>query len=228
MCSDKVVLQLENINKVFEAGTPRANQVLHEVNEQLVQGELVAMMGPSGSGKSTLLNIMGLLDTPSSGELFIKGQATTQLDDAGRTALRSQHLGFVFQFHHLVGAFNVLENVLMPLLCRLVKPTKDELEYAAYFVSRLAIADWPQRSATELSGGQPQGLAIARALVTKPALLLADEPTGNLDTKTADEVFQLFEQFNAETGCATLIVTHDARLSARCERVIHLLDGRVV
>lgn len=228
MCNPEVVLRLDNINKVFDAGTPRANQVLFDVSEQLLAGELAAMMGPSGSGKSTLLNLMGLLDTPTSGELYIKGRATATLDDRGRTALRAQHIGFVFQFHHLIGAFNVLDNVLMPITLRQGKATASQRDYARYLLARVGLEHLQQRSAKALSGGQQQRVAIARALVSKPALLLADEPTGNLDTHTADEVFQLFEQFNQETGSATLIVTHDPRLSARCERVINLLDGRVV
>lgn len=228
MSNGQEILRLAAINKIFDAGTPRANQVLHDVDERLVAGELAAMVGPSGSGKSTLLNLMGLLDTPTSGELYIQGQPTATLDDAGRTALRAQHIGFVFQFHHLIGAFNVLDNVLMPIMLRQGKPHSQQRDYARYLLARVGLEPLQQRSAKALSGGQQQRVAIARALVTKPALLLADEPTGNLDTHTAEEVFQLFEQFNAETGCATLIVTHDPRLSARCERVISLLDGRVV
>lgn len=227
MSNREVVLRLEGIGKTFDPDTARANRVLSGINEQLLAGELAAMMGPSGSGKSTLLNIMGLLDTPSEGELYIKGKATSALDDKQRTGLRSQHLGFVFQFHHLIGAFDVLDNVLMPLMLRQGKPTKNELDYARYLLDRVGLQGLEKRPAKALSGGQQQRVAIARALVTQPALLLADEPTGNLDTHTADDVFELFEQFNRETGCATLIVTHDPRLSERCQRVIRLLDGRV-
>lgn len=223
-----VVLQLEKINKVFEPDTNRAVHVLHDISLQLRRGELAALIGPSGSGKSTLLNLMGLLDTPSSGELLIQQQHTSELDDAGRTRLRAHHIGFVFQFHHLIGAFNVLDNVLMPLMLQQGKPEAQQLEYARYLLDAVGLSDMEQRSAKALSGGQQQRVAIARALVSKPALLLADEPTGNLDTQTAQEVFALFEQFNQETGCATLIVTHDPRLSARCPRTIELLDGKIV
>lgn len=224
----EVVLRLQDVNKVFEPDTPRAVHVLHDISLELHAGELTALIGPSGSGKSTLLNLMGLLDTPSSGELWIDGQATARLDDAGRTRLRAHHIGFVFQFHHLIGAFSVLDNVLMPLMLQQGKPATAQLDYARHLLDAVGLPNMEQRSAKALSGGQQQRVAIARALVGKPALLLADEPTGNLDTQTAEEVFALFEQFNRDTGCATLIVTHDPRLSARCPRVVELLDGRIV
>ena len=223
-----VVLRLQAVNKVFEPDTARAVHVLHDIDLELRTGELTALIGPSGSGKSTLLNLMGLLDTPSSGELWIQDQATIRLDDAGRTRLRAHHIGFVFQFHHLIGAFSVLDNVLKPLMLQQGKPSREQLEYARHLLGAVGLGKMEQRSAKALSGGQQQRVAIARALVSRPALLLADEPTGNLDTQTAEEVFALFEQFNKETGCATLIVTHDPRLSARCPRVIELLDGRLV
>lgn len=222
------VLRLSQLGKTFEPDTPRAAQVLRNISLELRSGELCALIGPSGSGKSTLLNLMGLLDTPTTGELWIDGQATGGLDDAGRTALRAHHIGFVFQFHHLIGAFNVLDNVLMPLMLQQGKPSSEQLEFARYLLDAVGLADMEQRSAKALSGGQQQRVAIARAMVNKPSLLLADEPTGNLDTQTAEEVFALFEQFNRDTGCATLIVTHDPRLSARCPRVIELLDGRLL
>lgn len=222
------VLRLSQLGKTFEPDTPRAAQVLRDISLELRSGELCALIGPSGSGKSTLLNLMGLLDTPTTGELWIDGQATGGLDDAGRTALRAHHIGFVFQFHHLIGAFNVLDNVLMPLMLQQGKPSSEQLEFARYLLDAVGLAEMEQRSAKALSGGQQQRVAIARAMVNKPSLLLADEPTGNLDTQTAEEVFALFEQFNRDTGCATLIVTHDPRLSARCPRVIELLDGRLL
>ena len=221
------VLRLERLGKIFESGTPRAVEVLHDISFALQSGELVSLVGPSGSGKSTLLNLMGLLDTPSSGELFIRGKATSRLDDAERTALRSHHIGFVFQFHHLIGAFNVLDNVLMPLMLQQGRPTAEQLDFARYLLAAVGLEQLAGRSAKALSGGQQQRVAIARAMINRPALLLADEPTGNLDTQTAGEVFGLFEQFNRDTGCATLIVTHDPQLSARCPRTIELLDGRL-
>lgn len=223
-----VVLKLQAVNKIFARNTPRAVHVLHDVCLQLHHGEMVALVGPSGSGKSTLLNLMGLLDTPSIGELWIEQNATAQLDDAGRTRLRARHIGFVFQFHHLIGAFSVLDNVLMPLMLQHGKPQPQQLEYARHLLDAVGLHNMEQRSAKVLSGGQQQRVAIARALVSRPALLLADEPTGNLDTQTAEDVFALLERFNRETGCATLVVTHDPRLSARCPRIIEMLDGRIV
>lgn len=221
------VIRLQHLGKIFEPGTARAAQVLQNISLELRAGELCALVGPSGSGKSTLLNLMGLLDTPSSGELLIRGQPTRTLTDAGRTALRAHHIGFVFQFHHLIGAFNVLDNVLMPLMLQQGRPGKQQLEFARYLLNAVGLAGMEQRSAKALSGGQQQRVAIARAMINQPTLLLADEPTGNLDTRTAEEVFTLFEQFNRDIGCATLIVTHDPRLSARCPRTIELLDGRL-
>jgi len=223
-----IVLQLENINKIFNANTPLANHVLHDVSLQVSRGELVALVGTSGSGKSTLLNVMGLLDVYSSGELYIQGKLTRGLNEQQRTQLRSESIGFVFQFHHLISAFNALDNVLMPLMLRFGKPNKEQIEYAKYLLNEVGLTNYINTPTNRLSGGQQQRVAIARALVTRPALILADEPTGNLDTQTADEIFSLFERFNIEHQCAIIIVTHDPRLSARCPRTIRLTDGRIV
>lgn len=224
----QVVLQLDKLNKIFNAGTPLENHVLHDISLQVRRGELVALVGTSGSGKSTLLNLMGLLDVSSSGELRIQGHLTQGLSEQQRTQLRSESIGFVFQFHHLISAFSVLDNVLMPLMLRYGKPSAEQVEYAKYLLGEMGLAKFTQQSTSLISGGQQQRVAIARSLVTRPALILADEPTGNLDTQTADEVFSLFERFNIEHQCAIVIVTHDPRLSARCPRTIRLTDGRVV
>lgn len=224
----QVVLQLDALNKIFNAGTPLENHVLHDISLQVSRGELVALVGTSGSGKSTLLNVMGLLDVASSGELRIQGHLVQGLTEQQRTQLRSESIGFVFQFHHLISAFSVLDNVLMPLMLRYGKPSKEQTDYATYLLGEVGLADFIQQSTNRLSGGQQQRVAIARSLVTRPALVLADEPTGNLDTQTADEVFSLFERFNVEHQCAIVIVTHDPRLSARCPRTLRLTDGRIV
>ena len=224
----QVVLQLDKLNKIFNAGTPLENHVLHDISLQVRRGELVALVGTSGSGKSTLLNLMGLLDVSSSGELRIQGHLTQGLSEQQRTQLRSESIGFVFQFHHLISAFSVLDNVLMPLMLRYGKPSVEQVEYAEYLLGEMGLAKFSRQSTNLISGGQQQRVAIARSLVTRPALVLADEPTGNLDTQTADEVFSLFERFNIEHQCAIVIVTHDPRLSARCPRTIRLTDGRVV
>ncbi|MCM2319133.1 MAG: ABC transporter ATP-binding protein [Pseudomonas sp.] len=222
------VLRLERLRKTYNPGTPLELEVLHALDLRLVRGELAALIGPSGSGKSTLLNVIGLLDSPSAGELYLLRQPTRAMDDEQRTHLRNQAIGFVFQFHHLIPAFSVLDNVLMPLMIRHGKPTPTDIERARELLDAVGLADFAQKKANQISGGQQQRVAIARALVTQPALLLADEPTGNLDTKTAEGVFELFRRFNREFGCAVLVVTHDPRLSASCARTIQLVDGSIV
>lgn len=222
-----VVLRLQHVNKVFEQNTPRAVHVLHDIDLELRAGELTALIGPSGSGKSTLLNLMGLLDTPSSGELWVDGQATAQLDDAGRTRLRAHHIGFVFQFHHLIGAFNVLDNVLMPLMLQQGKPTSEQLEYALYLLNAVGLGNMERRSAKALSGGQQQRVAIARALTTKPPIILADEPTGNLDSKNGEQVIGILRELHSE-GSTVILITHDSTIARMADRVIRLLDGRIV
>lgn len=224
------VLRLQQVDKTFNAGTPLASQVLHDINLRLCRGELAALIGPSGSGKSTLLNIIGLLDTPSSGELYLLGQPTrdSDSDDATRTALRNQAIGFVFQFHHLISAFSVLENVLMPLMIRHGKPSRAERQLALELLAEVGLADLAERRPTQISGGQQQRVAIARALVTRPPLLLADEPTGNLDSRSAQGIFELFRRVNQQLGCAILVVTHDQQLANSCQRIIQLSDGHIV
>ena len=222
------VLRLQQVDKTFNAGTPLASQVLHDINLRLCRGELAALIGPSGSGKSTLLNLIGLLDTPSSGELYLLGQPTRDSDDATRTQLRNQAIGFVFQFHHLISAFSVLENVLMPLMIRHGKPSRAERQLALELLAEVGLADLAERRPTQISGGQQQRVAIARALVTRPPLLLADEPTGNLDSRSAQGIFELFRRVNQQLGCAILVVTHDQQLANSCQRIIQLSDGHIV
>jgi len=222
------VLRLDGLRKSYNVGKPNEVEVLHGIDLTLGAHDFAALVGPSGSGKSTLLNMLGLLDTPTSGELFLSGHATRHMDDASRTALRGGHIGFVFQFHHLIQAFNSIENVLMPLMLTKGKPSQEDRDNAMSLLDQVGLAKYANVKPGELSGGQQQRVAIARALVARPTLLLADEPTGNLDTRTADEVFQLFRRFNQEFHCAVLIVTHDPRLSASCDRTITLVDGHIV
>ena len=222
------VLRLEQIGKTFDQGTPRENTVLHEIDLRLGRGELTALIGPSGSGKSTLLNLIGLLDVPTTGELYLLGQPTRDSDDATRTRLRNQALGFVFQFHHLISAFSVLENVLMPLIIRSGKPSAADTELALSLLAEVGLEKLANSKPTEISGGQQQRVAIARALITRPPLLVADEPTGNLDTRTAESVFDLFRSINSQFGCSILVVTHDPQLAASCPRTVQLVDGRIV
>ncbi|RJG00421.1 ABC transporter ATP-binding protein [Noviherbaspirillum sedimenti] len=222
------VLRLEQLRKSYNVGKPTETEVLHGIDLSIGRSDFAALVGPSGSGKSTLLNLLGLLDQPTSGELYFLDQPTRAMDDAARTALRGSSIGFVFQFHHLIQAFSAIDNVMMPLMLAHGKPDADTRERARSLLAEVGLEQFADKKPGDLSGGQQQRVAIARALITRPALLLADEPTGNLDTKTAASVFELFRQFNRQYGCAVLVVTHDPRLSATCDRTITLVDGRIV
>ncbi|HEY4530735.1 MAG TPA: ABC transporter ATP-binding protein [Luteimonas sp.] len=228
MAEASEVLRLDGLRKSYNIGQPNEVEVLHGIDLRLDGADFAALVGPSGSGKSTLLNLIGLLDSPTDGELYLDGQPTRDMDDEGRTALRGRHIGFVFQFHHLIGAFTALENVLMPWMVAHGRPTPEIRDTACGLLADVGLEKYTDRRPDQLSGGQQQRVAIARALVTKPSLLLADEPTGNLDTKTAADVFGLLRRFNEQFGCAVLVVTHDPRLSERCDRTITLVDGEIV
>ena len=221
------VLRLDDLRKSYNVGKPTEVEVLHGLDLRLQRSDFAALVGASGSGKSTLLNLVGLLDQPTGGELFLLGKPTTDMGDDGRTALRRNAIGFVFQFHHLIQAFTALENVLMPLIVASGKPTLDQLERGRGLLAEVGLAGLENRRPDQLSGGQQQRVAVARALVTQPALLLADEPTGNLDSQSAAEVFALFRKFNSDFGCAVLLVTHDPRLSEQCDRTVTLADGNI-
>jgi lipoprotein-releasing system ATP-binding protein len=222
------VLRLQGLRKSYNIGRPTEAEVLHGIDLAIGRHDFAALIGPSGSGKSTLLNLLGLLDSPTAGELYLLGQPTREMDDAQRTRMRASALGFVFQFHHLMPAFTVIENVLMPLMVAHGRPSQESIGRARALLEEVGLGQYAGKKPNELSGGQQQRVAIARALVTRPALLLADEPTGNLDTRTAADVFGLFRRFNRDFGCAVLVVTHDPRLSATCDRTITLVDGLIV
>jgi lipoprotein-releasing system ATP-binding protein len=222
------VLRLEGITKTYGIGTPAATEVLHGVDLTLVRGEFVALVGPSGSGKSTLLNIVGLLDRPTSGKLFIEGHDTSTLDDDALTRLRGRSIGFIFQYHYLISAFTALENVMMPELLERGSPDQAMREHALQLLGQVGLAEWRDHLATNMSGGQQQRVAIARALALNPPLVLADEPTGNLDTRTADAVFELMRRVSAEKRTTFLFVTHNTALAQRCDRIVELVDGRIV
>ena len=228
MAEPREVLRLEGLRKSYNIGQPNEVEVLHGIDLRVDSADFAALVGPSGSGKSTLLNLIGLLDSPTAGELHLLGQPTRTMDDEARTALRGRHIGFVFQFHHLINAFTALENVLMPWMVANGRPDRAITDTARGLLADVGLDKFTDRRPDQLSGGQQQRVAIARALVTKPALLLADEPTGNLDTKTAGEVFELLRRFNEEFGCAVLVVTHDPRLSDTCDRTVTLVDGCIV
>ena len=228
MPEPREVLRLDGLRKSYNVGRPNEAEVLHGLDLRLDAADFAALVGPSGSGKSTLLNLIGLLDSPTGGELYLLGQPTRAMDDEARTALRGRSIGFVFQFHHLITAFTALENVLMPTMVAHGKPDRAIVDLARSLLADVGLEKFADTPPDQLSGGQQQRIAIARALVTRPALLLADEPTGNLDTKTAADVFALLRRFNAEYGCAVLVVTHDPRLSETCDRTISLVDGKIV
>ena len=221
------IIELRGIRKVYNAGTPIATEVLHGIDLSLAAGEFAALIGPSGSGKSTLLNIIGLLEPASAGSYRLAGRPTGELDDAALTAARLSTLGFVFQFHHLLPAFSALDNVAMPALLRDGHLGTAARERALQLLADVGLAQAAARKPSVLSGGMQQRVAIARALMLEPPLVLADEPTGNLDTASASAVFDLLRRFNREAGTAFLIVTHDPRIADRCDRVIELIDGRL-
>jgi lipoprotein-releasing system ATP-binding protein len=212
---------------VREYGTHVRTRALAGVDLVLEAGEFAALVGPSGSGKSTLLNVIGLLDRPTSGRVVLAGTDTTGLDERALTTLRARTLGFVFQFHHLLPAFTALENVMLPAWADEGLPTREMQTRAGELLAAVGLSDRATYRTNDLSGGQQQRVAIARALSRNPRLVLADEPTGNLDTSSSDEVFALMRQFNRKSGTAFLVVTHDSRIADRCDRVVELVDGRV-
>jgi lipoprotein-releasing system ATP-binding protein len=222
------VLRLEKVCKSYNVGTPVEVEVLHDIDLTLERGAFVALIGPSGSGKSTLLNIIGLLDRPTKGRLFIEGQETGTLNDAAITRLRGHSIGFVFQYHYLISAFTALENVMMPLLVEQAFPTEAMRSRAGHLLAEVGLSQWKDNLANNMSGGQQQRVAIARALAMNPALILADEPTGNLDTKSANSVFEMMRHVNKTDGTTFLLVTHNMELARRCDRIIEVVDGRMV
>jgi len=220
------VLAVEGVVK--EYGTVVKTRALDGVDLTVGRGELTALIGPSGSGKSTLLNIVGLLDRPTAGHVRIGGQETTDLDERGLTAMRARMLGFVFQFHHLLPAFTALENVMLPAWGDRGRPSAAMRTASEELLRAVGLEDRMHYRSTDLSGGQQQRVAIARALARRPPLVLADEPTGNLDTASSAEVFALMRRFNRELGTTFVVVTHDPRIAADCDRIVELVDGRVV
>ena len=225
--SESVVVQLQGVRKVFNVGTAFETEVLHGIDLTLLQRDFCAVMGPSGSGKSTLLNIVGLLDRPNAGTLQICGEETTTLKDRALTRLRGHNIGFVFQYHHLITAFTALENVMIPMLGEAGFPNAAMRKRAQELIESVGLGPWQNNMAGNLSGGQQQRVAVARALAMNPAILLADEPTGNLDSKSADSMFALLRRFNREQGTTVLFVTHNAALAQRCDKTIEVIDGQV-
>lgn len=220
------VLQLKNINKIY--GDKIKTQVLFDINLNIEEGEFVSMIGQSGSGKSTMLNILGTLDSPSNGEVYINGTRTDQMSKNEIADVRNKDLGFIFQFHYLLPEFTVLENVLMPYMLTGKKVTKEIMDRAEELLEIVNLSKVKNNKATDLSGGQQQRGAIARALINNPKIILADEPTGNLDSKTTDEIYKLLREINSKYKTTFLIITHDQKIADKADRVITVSDGKII
>lgn len=220
------VLCLDGVERSYVQGEVRLD-VLRDVSLDIGSGEIVALLGPSGTGKSTLLHLAGLLERPNAGEIWIKGRACGGLSDSARTEVRREDLGFVYQFHHLLPEFSALENIALPQMISNI-PHSQALARAAELLQTLGLAERAGHRPTELSGGEQQRVAIARAVANRPAILLADEPTGNLDYKTADTVFEEILRLVRKTGLAAFVATHNLELAGRMDRTLSLQDGRLI
>jgi lipoprotein-releasing system ATP-binding protein len=222
---DNFVVEVKGVSKVY--GKTIKTVALHELNLGFKTGSFNAIIGESGSGKSTLLNIIGTLDRPTKGEVIINGVSTRNMSKGRLADLRNETLGFVFQFHYLLPEFTALENVLMPYRIANGKADKESQQRAREILNLVGLEKVENNLATNMSGGQQQRTAIARALMNQPKIILADEPTGNLDSQTTDSIYQLFRKINQELGTTFIIITHDRRVAEKADRIVEILDGRI-
>jgi len=223
--SDEYIIQIKNLTRIFGDGVEI--KALDGVNLDIKRGEFLSIIGPSGSGKSTLLNQIGILDTPTSGTILLNGVDVTKMSDKKRSRTRNKELGFIFQYHHLLPDFNALENVMMPLLISGIKSSQAR-KVARKVLDEVGLGDRMDHRPNQLSGGQNQRVAIARALANKPSIVIGDEPTGNLDSKASDSIYELLRKLNREHEQTFILVTHDEQMAAKTDRVIRLVDGKIV
>jgi lipoprotein-releasing system ATP-binding protein len=221
----KNIIELKNINKIY--GTTVKTQVLFDLDLAIEEGSFTSIIGQSGSGKSTLLNIVGTLDKPTSGEVFIDGRRTDQMKKDELADLRNKSMGFIFQFHYLLPEFTALENVLMPSRIISDQISKETMDRANELMNLVGLEKVKNNLATEMSGGQQQRTAIARALMNNPKIILADEPTGNLDSDTTETIYNLLRDINKKFGTTFVIITHDRRIAEKADRIVEITDGKV-
>lgn len=220
------IIELKEVRKVY--GTVIKTEVLHGINLTFEEGSFNSIVGQSGSGKSTLMNIMGTLDLPTSGEITINGKRTDTMSKNELAAVRNETIGFIFQFHYLLPEFTAFENILMPYKIKSIRPSREVIERAKELMEVVGIAQVKDNLAPNMSGGQQQRTAIARALINNPKVILADEPTGNLDSDTSAKVFRLMRDLNAKYGTTFIVITHDRRIAEETDRIVEIRDGNIV
>lgn len=224
MNDESNIIEIRNLSKVYPGGVEV--RALDGIDLDIKKGEFLSIIGPSGSGKSTLLHMIGILDTPSSGTITIDGRAVTEMSEKERSKARNEVLGFVFQYHHLMPDFTALENVMMPLLIA-GTGKKDAREIAAGLLEDVGLAERMDHLPSQLSGGQAQRVSVARALANNPGIVIGDEPTGNLDTKSSDMIYDLLRKLNRDKGQTFILVTHDEKMAKKADRIVRIVDGKI-
>lgn len=219
------IIEIKNVNKIY--GSAVKTQVLTDISLSFEKGSFNSIIGQSGSGKSTLLNIMGTLDTPTSGEVIINGVSTAKMSNNKLAEIRNKNIGFVFQFHYLLPEFTALENVLLPFRISGKKVTKEIIEKAKEYMSLVGLEKVINNNSTKMSGGQQQRTAIARAILNNPEIILADEPTGNLDSASTENIYNLLRDINQKFNTTFIIITHDRRIAEKADRIIEITDGKI-